>query len=136
MMARRAWLAVFAIVVCTIGLSAQRGRGGPRWELLGARAVTDRADHDTIVVTAARGTFRAIKFEVVGHAVDFQRVVLHFRNGDDQKLELRHTIPAGGSSRDIDIEGGDRVIRSIDFWYDARTLGRGGKATVRALGRN
>ena len=26
-------------------------------------------------------------------------------------------------------------IRSIDFWYDANTMGRGGKATVSVFGR-
>jgi hypothetical protein len=36
----------------------------------------------------------------------------------------------------IDIEGRDRVIRSIDMWYDARSVGRGGAATVRVLGRS
>ena len=69
------------------------------------------------------------------HAVDFHRVVLHFGNGDDQKVELRATIPAGGSSRVIDVEGADRVIKSIEFWYDANTIGRGGKAVVRTMGR-
>ena len=71
-----------------------------------------------------------------GHAVDFHRVVIHFRGGDDQKVEMRNTIRAGNQSREIDIDGKDRVIRSIDFWYDAKTIGRGGKATVRAMGRN
>ena len=67
--------------------------------------------------------------------MDFERVVVHFANGDDQKIELRATIPAGGESRVIDLEGKERVIRSIDMWYDARTRGRGGSATVRVLGR-
>ena len=113
---------------------AQTGRG-PNWALLGERVVTDRNDHDTIRVTGARGTFTAVKFEVRRHAVDFHRVVIHFGNGEDQKVDLRHSIPAGGETRVIDIDGADRVITSIDFWYDAKTLGRGRSATVRSLGR-
>lgn len=135
MFLRKILVAGLAVLMSAAIVDAQRGRGG-RWELLGERVVTDRADHDTITVTAAKGTFTAIRFDVAGHAVDFQRVVIHFRNGDDQKVDLRNTIPAGGSSRIIDIDGNDRVIRSIDFWYDAKTFGRGGKATVRAFGRN
>lgn len=111
---------------------AQRAR---EWALLGERTVTDRGDHDTVVVSGVRGTFTAVKFEVQRHAVDFQRVVVHFGNGDDQKVDLRDTIRAGGETRVIDIEGANRVIRSIDFWYDANTIGRGGRAVVRALGR-
>jgi hypothetical protein len=113
----------------------ERGRGND-WVRLGERIVSDKNDHDTITVTAARGTFTAVKFEVVRHAVDFHKVVIHFGSGDDQNLELRNTIPAGGSSRVIDIDGANRVIKSIDFWYDAKTIGRGGTATVRAMGKH
>ena len=134
MQRRRMILAVLVVLVSACGgVRAQTARGN--WVLLGSRTVTDRAEHDTITVTGARGTFTAVKFEVRQRAVDFHRVVIHFANGGDQNVELRNTIRAGGESRVIDIDGADRVIRSIDFWYDAKTLGRGGRATVRVLGR-
>ena len=136
-MTRKLGLIAMAILfTATAALHAQAVRGAAGWVLLGARTVTDRQDHDTIVVTAARGTFKAIRIEVSGHAVDFHRVVVHFASGDDQRLELRNTIPAGGQSRNIDIDGKERVIRSIDFWYDAKTIGRGGKAIVRVRGQH
>ena len=128
--------ATVVLALSGTGLAAQQRARGPAWTLLGSRAVTDKADHDTIVVTGARGSFNAIKLEVTGHAVDFQRVVIHFRDGEDQKLELRNTIPAGGASRDIDIEGRNRIIKSIDFWYDANTIGKGGHAVVKTFGRH
>jgi len=113
---------------------AQSGRG-PNWALLGERVVTDRADHDTIRVGRDRGSFTGVKFEVRRRGVDFHRVVIHFANGEDQKVEMRNSIPAGGETRVIDIDGANRIITSIDFWYDAKTLGRGRSATVRSLGR-
>jgi hypothetical protein len=134
MIRQRLILATLVIVAVAAGTLEAQGRG-PQWALLGQRAVTDRVDHDTIKVTAAKGDFKAIKFEVIGRAVDFHRAVIHFANGADQNVELRHTIPAGGQSRVIDIVGRDRVIRSIDFWYDAKTIAKGGRANVRALGR-
>jgi hypothetical protein len=123
---------VFAAACATY---AQSGRG-PNWAVLGDRVVTDRADHDTIRVGRDRGSFTAVKFEVRRHGVDFHRVVIHFANGEDQKVELRNSIPAGGETRVIDIDGSNRIITSIDFWYDAKTLGRGRSATVRSLGRH
>ena len=133
MLRRRMILAAVVVLGCMVTTAgAQSGR----WELLGSRTVTDRADRDTVKVGGAKGDFTAIKIEVQRRAVRFQRVVIHFRNGDDQKVELRDTIPANGESRVIDIDGKDRVIRSIDFWYEAQSLGRGGQATVRVHGRN
>lgn len=133
MLRRRAIWAALVMLGCAVSAAgAQSGR----WELLGSRTVTDRADHDSVKVGADKGNFTAIKIEVQRRAVSFRRVVIRFRNGDDQKVELRDTIGANGESRVIDIDGRDRVIRSIDFWYDAQSLGRGGQATVRVLGRN
>lgn len=126
---------VAMVAVLVAGASTAHAQRARDWALLGERSVTDRGDHDTVVVSGVRGTFTAVKFEVQRHAVDFQRVVIHFGNGDDQKVDLRDTIRAGGETRVIDIEGANRVIRSIDFWYDANTIGRGGRAVVRVLGR-
>src|SRR6185295_12196506 len=131
-MYRRLPIVAGAVLLAAVSVFAQ-GRRGPDWALLGVRTVTDRADHDVVPVTAKRGEFRAIRLDVMLHAVDFHRVVVHFGNGDDQKVELRATIPAGGSSRVIDLDGADRVIKSIEFWYDAATIGRGGKAVVRTM---
>jgi len=130
---RRGLFTALAVLVCVAGLAAQK-RGG--WVLIGEQTVTDRQDHDTIVVSGARGTFTAIRFEVRRRSVDVRRVVVHFGNGGDQEVELRSTIRAGGRSRDIDLEGAGRVIRSIDLWYDAKSIGRGGEAVVRVYGRD
>ena len=117
-------VAVLAMLVATMGAAAQTG---PRWTRLGTRNVTDRADHDVIVVTAAEGRFNAVQFRVRGHAVDFRRVVIHFANGGDQNVEMRDTIRAGGESRAIDVDGTDRVIRSIEFWSTRRPWAAAGE---------
>ena len=127
-------IAMTLVIAAAVGVLEAQGRGA-QWMLLGSRTVTDGADHDTVTVTRAKGNFTAVKFEVLLKAVDFHRVVIHFANGEDQNVELRNTIKAGGQTRVIDIQGRDRVIRAIDFWYDAKTLGRGGKAVVRVIGR-
>src|SRR5262245_64519831 len=94
-MIRRAFLALLLVSLMATGLTA-----GGRWEVLGERQVNDRLDHDTIMVTGAKGTFKSIRLEVRRHSVDFHRVVIHFADGEDQRVELRHTIPAGGETRD------------------------------------
>ena len=125
-------LLVFAQIVITADASAARR---PHWELLGQRAVSDRVDHDVISVTAAEGTFRALKLRVKDRAVQFRDMKIHFSNGHVQDVELRHLIPAGGESRVIDIRGHDRAVRSVEFWYDAQSLA-GKKAEVELYGLN
>lgn len=109
-------------------------QSGP-WELLGEKLVNDRLDHDVVVVTAAKGDFKKIQIRVKGASVDFHKVIITYGNGKTEEIPLRHTIPAGGSSRIIDLAGHDRYIRSIEFWYDANTI-RGRKAKVRVFGRH
>lgn len=132
MLRQRTILAAIVVLGCAAtAASAQDGR----WELLGSRAITDRADHEAVKLDEGKGAFTAIKLEVQRRAVSFRRVVIKFRSGEDQKVELRETIGANGESRVLEIEGKDRVIRSIEFWWDAQSLGRGGQATVRVMGR-
>lgn len=124
------WIAIMVIAAVTTAQAQRRN-----WTVIGERVVSDRADHDRVLLDG-RETFRALRFEVSGHPLDFHRVVIHFRNGEDQKVELRQTIRAGGFSRDIDLDGGGRAIRSIDFWYDAKEYAKGsGRASVRTFGQ-
>jgi hypothetical protein len=121
------------VVTAALGCAPAYAGQGAAWMLLGQRQVSDRLDHDIIPVTVARGDFTRIKITVQRHGVDFHRVVVHFANGGDQEVEMRQTIPAGGETRAIDLRAGERVIRSVEFWYDARTI-RGRRAVVRLFG--
>jgi len=123
----RIWLGSCFVALAAVAAAA------PDWILLGERNVTDRLDHDVITVTAERGEFSAVKLEVRRHAVDFHRFVINFANGDKQVIQVRKTIPAGGESRTVDLDGGRRTIQSIEFWYDAHTVA-GKVGLVRALG--
>jgi len=126
---------LFLLLIATVAsvqLNAQPRAN--KWVLLGERLVNDRPDRDVIDVTSARGEFSAILIKVKGASVDFHKVVVVYGNGRRQEIEMRETIAAGGSSRVIDLAGTERVIRKIEFVYDANTI-RGRKAMVRVFGR-
>lgn len=105
-----------------------------RWVLLGEKHVTDRVDRDTLAVTGARGDFEAIKLRVRRSAVKFVDVKVVYGNGSTDDLAIRDVIPKGGESRIIDLRGNDRVIRQVDFVYEAKSIGRRG-ALVQVWGR-
>src|SRR3954451_9713293 len=99
----------------TIAASAQPRHGG--WTILGEAHVDGAVDHDRIMVTGARGEYRAIQLRVENAAVKFDRVVVHFGNVSAETLAIRHRINAGGETRAIDLPGARRVIESVEFWY-------------------
>jgi hypothetical protein len=108
---------------------AQRGR----WEYLGEANVDGAVDHDRIMVTAARGEYRAIRIRVENGPIDFDRVVVHFANGESAPIAIRARIRAGGQTRAIDLPGRRRIIESVEFWYSrARRWER--KPKVRLFG--
>ena len=108
---------LFLLLSLSSAADAQRRQGNDGgWVLLGRSYVSARADHGTIVVNN-RGNFQALQVEVKGGSIEFQRVVVHFENGQDHQLEIRDRIPANGRTREIDLPGDRRRIRSVEFWY-------------------
>jgi hypothetical protein len=105
---------IVLLIGCSLAAVAQ-----PRRErvFLGEAHVDGGVDHDRIVVTGARGEYRAIQFRVENAAIEFDRVVVHFGNGSSERIALRRRIPAGQETRIIDLPGNRRVIESIEFWY-------------------
>ena len=103
------------------------------WDLIATRQVTDRVENDSIVLPGPRD-FRQIKFCVARNPVEFHDVDVYFANGGHQDIAIRDRIPAGGCSRVIDLEGGDRNITRIDFRYE-ETSARRAVATVKVFGR-
>jgi hypothetical protein len=119
--------AMFVLAAC-----ASAPQADDDWELLGERTVNHSMDHDEIVVGKKEGDFERIALRVKGAAVEFHRVTVHFRNGDDEVIEMRDEIEAGGQTRAIDLPGDDRIIQSVSFNY--HTDERGDRAVVQLLG--
>jgi hypothetical protein len=135
-MRTKAFLIIAALLAPGCAASAAAPELGGGWVFLGERGVSDHVEKDSIPVTAAEGNFRAVKILVRGRAVQFRRLTIHFGNGTKQEIEGNKVIPAGGESRVIDVVGADRVIKSVEFLYDAQTrrVARSGGATVLLYG--
>ena len=115
--------------------AATDGRyGGRGWELLGQREADLKTDRDRIEVGRREGTFREIRVAVRGAPVEIYNVVVTFADGNTFSPNLRQRFDENASSREIDLPGDRRVIRSVDFAY--RSLNRReGRATVMLYGR-
>ena len=119
------------LFVLTIGASVASAQG---WDNLGSKEVKDRSEQDTWHIGGGQGQFRKIKITVQKKAVRFYRLEVKFENGQTQNIELRNVIPAGGSTRVIDLIGTDRRIDKVDVWYEAQTYKRGVRSQVTLYG--
>ncbi len=146
------WASVAAALAMTMGTAASAGAQGRRirdrrddrrdrvveavtdWNRLGERTVHQGgADHDAIVVTAREGRFTRVQLRVEHSALELYDVVITFGDGTRYSPATRLVFGQGTTSRVIDLPGGARVIRRVDFRY--RNLPGGGRAQIELWGR-
>jgi hypothetical protein len=104
------------------------------WQLLGRKTVSFLVERDTIDVDRREGRFRQIMFVVEGAPVEMRDVRVTFGDGYSFHPETRLEFGRDTRSRAIDLPGGDRYIRKIDFVY-RKTSGIFRRATVSVYGR-
>lgn len=125
-----ALIAAFAVVA----LSASPSQAARGWKRLGRTQADFGRDHDVIVIRGPSDNFRALKFKVTDAPLNLRRVVVTYDNNTVERLEVRFHIPQGGESRPIDLRGGQRSLKRVEFWYDTKGMGRG-RADVTLFGR-
>lgn len=98
------------------------------WRKLGERQVNGGVDFDSIKVGADEGRYTRVKLAVEDSALELYDVVIHFGDGSSFSPDTRYVFSKDSTSRTIDLPGGARVIRRVDFKYG--NLPGGGRATL------
>jgi hypothetical protein len=86
------------------------------WAYLGQAHVDGQRDHDNIEIGKAAGRYRFLQVRVQNAPIEFDRIVVHYGNGEPEILQVRDVIRAGGHSRAIPLQG-DRFVQSFELWY-------------------
>jgi len=126
-------------MICLFAVKAQKvSSTGPgargTWKVLGTTHANHTADHDAIIVAGPYDYFRKLKFKVTDAPLNMLRMAVTYDDGGlPEKIDVRYNIPQGGESRVIDLRGGKRKLRSVEFWYDTKGFLRG-KADVTLFG--
>jgi hypothetical protein len=117
-----------------VQVSQPRSGAPGSWRMLGSVQANLRADHDIIVVAGPYDYFRKLKFKVTNASLNMQRMIVRYDDGGrPENIDVRYNIPQGGESRVIDLIGGKRKIKSVEFWYDTKGI-LNGRANVTLLG--
>lgn len=93
------------------------------------------AEHDRITMTGQHDNYRKLKFKVKNAALNMRQVVVTYDDGAPERLDVKENPAAGAETRVIDLHGGKRSIRTIEFWYETKG-GKGDKAEVVAFGKH
>ena len=110
------------------GVKAQNG-----WRFIADKTVAFGVDHDVIVTGNTNDDFRKLKLRVTDGPLKMYDMKVYFDNGDVQDVSIRAQIRQGGESRVIDLDGGLRHIKRIEFWYETKGV-RKGRARVAVWG--
>jgi hypothetical protein len=119
---------VFVFMFASATLHAQNG-----WRFIADKIVAFGVDHDVIVTGNTNDDFRKLKLRVTDGPLKMYDMKVYFDNGDVQDVSIRFHIPQGGESRVIDLDGGLRHIKRIEFWYETKGF-RKGRARVAVWG--
>jgi hypothetical protein len=95
------------------------------WKFIGDKMVSFGVDKDVIVTGNTNDDFRKLKVKVTSGPLKMYDMKIVFDNGTVQDVSLRQHIRQGGESRVIDLEGGLRHIKRIEFWYETKGFKKG-----------
>ena len=104
------------------------------WSNLGSKKVNFGVEKDVLIVGRSDGKFKSLKFIVNGAPLNMRKVTVHFANGTQQKLALKHNFSKNRNSRTIDLVGNKRIINKISMWYSTKNNAYK-KATITVFGR-
>jgi len=104
------------------------------WRELGRVKAGHNGDHDRIVIDGPHDTFRKIKIRVEGSPLNLRKMVVVYDDGAPENIEIKNDIPKGGESRSIDLKGGKRKLKSVEFWFETKGF-LNGKAEVFLYGQ-
>jgi hypothetical protein len=90
-----------------------------RWTKLGERSLDRDGKRDSIRASADEGSFSSVRFVLRHGKLEITSVTVTFGDGTTATLAKRLTFGKGTVSRAIDLPGGKRVIRQVEFAYSA-----------------
>lgn len=130
---RRILAAALGLALFSGGVFAGDSNGD--WVKLGSVTAAHDGDHDRITVSGQHDNYRKLKFKVKNAALNMRQVVVTYDDGAPERLDVKESLSAGAETRVIDLHGGKRSIRTIEFWYETKGS-KGDKAEVVAFGKH
>ena len=102
------------------------------WNFIGDKIAAYGVDRDVLWVTS-NDAYKQIKLKITGARLHIIDMDVYFENGEKMNVALRNVFNQGSESRVIDLPGGVRRLKKIEFLYETIGFVRG-KARVAVWG--
>ena len=126
--------AIVAVSLLNLFSSFKPATANAEWKFIGDKSVRFGLDHDVIHLGNINDDFRQIKLRVTDGPLKIIDMKVYFDNDQVQEISLRIQIRQGGESRIIDLDGGLRHLKKIEFWYETKGFAKG-RSRVAVWGR-
>jgi hypothetical protein len=125
---------LFAAVALTLIACSSVSAAPKNAVFLGERFVDFKAERGVIEVGRYDGMLRSLYVEVEKNNIELFNMVITYGDGQRERIETRLVFDEGTRSRIINLEGGKRHIRSIEFAYKTVGNWREGRARISVFG--
>lgn len=108
----------YSIAVLLIGITTATAATFPpadKWEFLGTKNIGHHLDKDVVYVRSSKELYTEIEVRTDRPNVNLHKCVIHFLDGDKQKVKLDKDR-WGGETHIIELYGGARRIDKIEIW--------------------
>ena len=115
---------LFLSAIALLSFTTIESNGFQQWNLIGEKKVSFLVDRDVIHVKG-NDNYSQLKLKAKDGSVHILDMDIHFENGDKFDVSIKQKFANGGESRVIDLPGGNRNIKKIEFWYETRGFAKG-----------
>lgn len=127
-------IVLFLLAFTPLSISTAQNAARADWRFMADKWVNYGVDRDVISFGDLKDDFRQIKIRITDAPLRMYDMKIYFDNGDVQDVALKSLFRQGDESRVIDLNGGMRHLRKIEFWYETKGVRRG-KARVAVWGK-
>lgn len=131
-------LLLFAVVSFSYSAFAQQketvvANNEPGWHKITQTVADLKQDHDDVLIEG-EDHFKALRLHIEDAPVEMEQLSVVYGDGQHEDIPVRYLINPGGDTRQIDLEGKDRIIKKIVLKYKTVSNPEHDKARIEIWG--
>ena len=117
------FLFIAALLLGGSSITELTAQEADNWTLLGRTTINTKLGEGEIKVVAAKADIEVgkIKLKVKAAPLDMNYIVIHYRNGEKQRVGLKKKFKKNTQSRDIPLRGDSkRAIKKVELGFNKK----------------